>query len=376
MAKKDEDPLDEIFDAIISTYKDCGTAVDLDNPEAYNVIEFRKSGCLAFDWIAANHNPKGGVPRGKIIEIFGPEGGGKTTLCNCIAAATQGYKKKNSVLYVDFENKYNWEYAQDLGVEKDKLRLFSPEGKNRGEAGCKALTLVPSSKVYGLSVCDSMTAIISKEELAGELGDANIGKKAILQSRTINKIAAASSQDSATSIFINQVRVVIGNAYGLSEDTTGARALKFFAVLRVEVRGAAKILDERDNVIGQTIKMKAVKNQASRPFMKTEIDMLFGIGYDNTKWCVEKAIELGVIIKQKKKKLVYNFNQDFYQSDEVDLTLPQLTEMFYDKKALETLYAACVAYNNLEYKKLCDARKSKRERVLAVEEAESSEPEI
>lgn len=378
MAKKEDSELDDIFEQVLSAYKDCGKPVDLESPDEYSKIEFRRSGCLAFDWIAANHNPTGGLPRGKIVEISGPESAGKTTLCNVMAAATQKYKKKNGVVYVDFESKWNVEYAVDVGVQitKDKFRLFTPEGKNRGEAGCKTMTLAPTSNAYGLAICDSFTAIISKEELAGELGDANIGKKAILQSRMINKIAAANHPSSATSIFVNQIRDVIGNSYGPSESTTGARALKFFAILRVDVRARTKILDARDNVIGQTIQIKAVKNQASRSFMKTEIDMLFGIGYDNTKWCIEKAIELGVIIKQKKKKLVYNFDQEFYKSDLEDMTMAQLTEIFSYTKPLHALYAACVHYNNNEYQKLCDERKSKRERVLAVEQAESSEPEI
>lgn len=374
--KQESDGLDEMFDKIISTYKDAGRPIDLDNPDAYNKIELRKSGCLAFDWIAANHSTKGGVPRGKMVEVFGPEGGGKTTLCNVIAAAIQKYKKQNLVLYVDFEAKYNVDYARDVGVQTNKLKLFTPEGKNRGEAGCKILTLAPENNKCGLSICDSLTAIISKEELAGELGDANIGKKAILQSRMVNKIAAVNSATAATTIFINQVRKQIGVMFGPDEQTTGAAAVRYLSILRVEVRGSQKIEDERGNVIGQTVKMKAVKNQVSRPFMKTEIDMLFGIGYDNTKWCVNKAIELGVITKQKKKKLVYNFDQEFYKSEEVDFTLPQLTEMFQYTKPLEALYAACVTYNNIEYQKLSNERKSKRERVLAVEQAESSEPEI
>ena len=378
MAKDTTDPMDEIFAELAKTYKDSGKPIDLDNPDAYSSIEFRRSGCLAFDWIAANHNPTGGLPRGKIVEISGPEGCGKTTLCNVIAAATQKYKNRSNVLYVDFEAKYNIDYARDVGVKSDKMRLFVPEGVKRGEAGCKALLLASQSKKYGVAICDSMTAIIPKEELAGELEDAIIGRKAMLQSRTITKISSSSHHTSPTVIFINQIREKIGVVWGSSEETTGARALKFFAILRIDVRARAKIEDERGNVIGQTVQLKANKNQAGRPFMKTEIDMLFGIGYDNTKWCIEKALELGVILKQKKKRLVHNFDPEWYQGseDQVDMTLDQLTEMFSYTKPLNALYEACVRLNNMEYQKLCDERRSRRERVLAVEAKESNEPSL
>ncbi len=146
----------------------------------------------------------------------------------------------------------------------------------------------------------------------------------------------------------------------------------------LDIRARTKIEDDDGRIIGQVVQIKANKNQASRPFLKTEIDMIFGIGYDNTKWCIEKALELGVIVKQKKKTFVYNYNFDYLTSEEErDMTLIQLTEIFSNSKRLEKLYATCVEYNNREITILCEERKSKKGKgnTLAADK-ELNEPDL
>lgn len=323
-----------VIEAAVKVYRDAGGPVDLDNPDSYNVIEFRRSGCLAFDWICGNHSTKGGLPRGQIVEVYGPEAAGKTTIATVASIACQKYKTSNQVGCCDLEGKYNLDYGYELGLDKSKYTLYQPVGKNRGEAAGKTMIGWTAEEDCGLIVWDSFTATISKEENQGELTDANIGKRAMLQSRIIQSMLGNLTPSSATVIVVNQIRDNIGG-YGAPTKSSGARALKFYAIIRVEVKSTEKIKDD-DDVVGQIVQFKNVKNQASRPFLEEKIDMYFNQGYDNVKWCIEKALSLDVITKKGSK---HSYGENQYSR-------AQLTEFFGSKKELNKLYELCVEKNN------------------------------
>lgn len=340
-------PLQDAIEATLKVYKDSGGIVDLNDPSSYNEIEFRRSGCFAFDWVCGNHSKKGGLPRGQIVEIFGPEGCGKTTLAIVAARSIQGYKKNNEVGYMDLEGKMNLEYGYDLGMKKELLTVSKPIGKNRGEAAGKTM-IAWTTMDCGLIAWDSFAATISKEESQGELTDANIGKRAMLQSKIIISMLGNLAPYSPTVLIVNQLRDNIGG-YGASEKSSGAKALKYYAILRVDIRAKEKI-EDGGKAVGQVVKFKVVKNQCSRPFLTEEIDMYFGEGYDNIKWCIDKAIELDIIKKKGSR---------YFIGDE-SLTRLQLTERFSKKKDLIKLYEDCVDANNLIEKAICEERRSKK----------------
>lgn len=336
------------IESVLKTYKDAGQPYDLDDPKSYQEIMFRRSGCFAFDWIVGNHSPKGGLPRGTQIEIFGGEGCGKTTLCNVMAASIQSYSKRNGVGYVDFEHKYNIEYAYELGVRKELIDLYRPKGKNPSEAGLQWMSAAQQDARCGLLVLDSLAGMVSKEELAGDLDDANIGARARVQSRGVNQLTDGMNESNASIVYVNQLRDNIGG-YGAPDKTPGARAVRFACAVRVAISALAKITDKKGNVIGQKVKMVCKKNQVSRPFLSSEIEMYFGDGYDNAGWVRDKAEDLGVI--QKKGS--------FYYLNEEKFTSTRLTEFLEDVDQQRILYAQCVETNN----ELMERKKMNRESI-------------
>jgi recombination protein RecA len=330
--------LQNAIDLVLNTYKDSVEQLDLQGEGNLNEFLFRWSGTYALDWVLANESEKGGLVRGQIIEISGPENSGKTTLATLCAVAIQAYKKRSQVLFLDFERKYNLTYAYEFGLSKavDKLCFVRPKGDNPGEAGLELLEKSVMDPDCGLAIVDSFAAIMSKEEVAGDLTDANIGKTAALQGKGIKNVINSIQPFSPTVLVINQLREIIGNMYGPSEKTSGARALKYYSAIRIKVTQLKKYKDTKGNTVGCRIKIQATKNQVSRNDVSTETDIWFGVGADNISWVMDKAEDLEVLEK-KGSKYIWDGNR---------YSIAQLTEYFSNEKELKRLYILCVRKNN------------------------------
>lgn len=234
----------------------------------------------------------GGIPRGRIIEIFGPESAGKTTLALHLIACEQ-QSTNNICAVVDAEHALDPTYADTLGVNVDELIISQPD------SGEQALTIVEQlidSRAVSLIVIDSVAALVPQAELDGEMGDSNMGLHARLMSQAMRKLRAKANTNAVTLIFINQIREKIGVMFGSPETTTGGRALKFFASVRLDVR-RKDVIGPKENPIGHTLKVKAVKNKVGSPMRETFIDLLYGTGIDTFADTISYAVKIGVIEK-------------------------------------------------------------------------------
>lgn len=303
-----------------------------------------------------------------IAEGFVVHNCGKTTIATVIAIAVQKYKDKNKVLIVDFEHKYNLPYAFSLGLDPRKTIFIQPSGESSGEQGMNLIINAAKANDVGLIICDSINALITKQEEEGDLGDANIGSKARLQTQTIRKIANKQHPNSPTIIWINQLVDNIGVMFGSTEKTPGARAIRFFSAVRIDLRARAKI-EVGDDTIGQYIEIKAKKNQCGRPFIEEEIKLIFGEGYDNISWVIEKAEKLEVI--EKKGKKYYGEGIEWLKVLDLQggLTEVQLIKELENKINLYGLYDLCVKKNEERLK----LAKGLEDQVLEEEPEESSE---
>ncbi len=234
----------------------------------------------------------GGIPRGRIVEIFGPESAGKTTIALHIIACEQE-TTGNICAFVDAEHSLDPTYASTLGVNVDDLWISQPD------SGEQALTIVEQlidSGAVSLIVIDSVAALVPQAELDGEMGDSNMGLAARLMSQAMRKLRGKASMKGVTLIFINQIREKIGVMFGSPETTTGGRALKFFASLRLDVRRKDPI-GPKESPIGHTLKVKAVKNKMGSPMRETFINLLYGKGLDTFADTIAYAVKIGVINK-------------------------------------------------------------------------------
>lgn len=217
----------------------------------------------------------GGIPRGRVTEIYGPEGGGKTTLALKIIAEAQ--KLGGMVAYIDAEQSLNIDYARALGVDVDHMLISQPDcGEDALEI---ALTLIRSGGIMAI-VIDSVAALVPKSELEGNVGDPQMGLQARMMSQTMRMMVGAVKTSDTAMIFINQVRDKLGVMFGNPETTTGGRALKFYASLRLDIR-RVKQIKKGDEVIGQDVKVKSVKNKLSAPYRDCEVELIYGQGFKN-----------------------------------------------------------------------------------------------
>ena len=233
----------------------------------------------------------GGVPRGRIIEVFGPESSGKTTLALHILAEAQ--KKGGEVAFIDVEHALDPAYASALGVNIDELLVSQPDTGEQAMEICEALV---RSGAIDCVVVDSVAALTTKAEIDGEMGDSHVGQLARLMSQAMRKLTAVISKSKCVAIFINQVREKIGVMYGNPETTPGGRALKFYASVRMEVRRGEPIKDGSSQ-IGNRTKVKINKNKVAPPFREAEFDILYGQGISRTGEVIDVAVELGIVKK-------------------------------------------------------------------------------
>lgn len=262
----------------------------------YNLnVETVPTGSLSLD-IALG---LGGVPKGRIVEIYGPESSGKTTLT--LHAIAQAQKQGGKAAFIDAEHAIDPVYAKNLGVDIDELILSQPDS---GEQALEIAEMLVRSGVIDLIVIDSVAALVPQVELDGEMGDAAVGLQARLMSKALRKLSGVMNKTNCTVIFINQLREKIGVMYGNPETTTGGRALKFYSSVRVEIRRSEQI-KQNGEIIGNKANIKVVKNKVAPPFKTTQVDIIYGKGISRDGEILDLAVE-GDIVEKSGAWYAYN----------------------------------------------------------------------
>ncbi|MCH7614217.1 MAG: recombinase RecA [Nitrospinae bacterium] len=274
-----------------------GAIMKLGTGEALDEIPVISTGSLSLDLALG----VGGLPRGRVVEIYGPESSGKTTLC--LHAIAEAQKAGGNAAFVDAEHALDTTYAKKLGVQTDDLLVAQPD---TGEQALEIVETLVRSGAIDIIVIDSVAALVPRAEIEGEMGDSHMGLQARLMSQALRKLTAAISKSMTTVVFINQIRMKIGVVFGNPETTTGGNALKFYSSVRLDIRRIESIKDGQE-VTGSRVRVKVVKNKTAPPFKQAEFDIMFSEGVSK----VGELIDLGV-----DKKIVdkagawYSYNEE------------------------------------------------------------------
>ena len=264
-----------------------GSIMKLGNGDVSEDVQATSTGSLALDLALG----VGGLPRGRVVEIFGPESSGKTTLCLHAIAETQ--KAGGSAAFIDAEHALDVSYARKLGVQTDDLLIAQPD---TGEQALEIAETLVRSGAIDLVVVDSVAALVPRAEIEGEMGDSHMGLQARLMSQALRKLTGAISKSLTTVVFINQIRMKIGVMFGNPETTTGGNALKFYSSVRLDIRRIESIKDGQE-VTGSRVRVKVVKNKTAPPFRQAEFDIMFAEGVSKAGELIDLGVEKKIIDK-------------------------------------------------------------------------------
>jgi recombination protein RecA len=285
---KDTGKMKSLETALSKIHKDYGEGAIMTMGKGYKAeVDAIPTGSIGLDMALG----VGGVPRGRVVEIFGPESSGKTTLTLSILAQAQ--KKGGETAFIDAEHAFDPSYAKKIGVNLDKLLISQPDS---GEQALEIAETLVKSNAVDVIVIDSVAALTPRKELEGEMGESHMGLQARLMSQALRKLTGVISKSKTCVIFINQIRMKIGVMFGNPETTTGGNALKFYSSVRIDLRRIAS-LKKADKVMGSRVRAKVVKNKVAPPFKQTEFDIMFDEGISRSSSIIDLGEETGVIKK-------------------------------------------------------------------------------